>query len=565
MSLYNADGQEQVTIISGTTFTGLYAADGSKNGVIAPAVTGLIGSYHPCGAYWVTVTTNPSAGPYAPDGSRYIIGSSNGFALTGNPSDAVPANKSFFGVNLSGPEFAPWNGQTFPTLADYTTLANKGITFIRLPIAWESLQTTLGGTLDATYLASINTSLSRAASVGIKCLVDVHNYGLYTAQAQWTTTVPYAGNGGTFPATGVSALGSGITQANFTDLWTKLSTALAGNPGLLGYGLMNEPSSKIVGPQLATQTNYFTDTVPFTGSTWFTFNSPVLSQLGAGTNPLGSIYSNAWQMTQGNGFGGIGQQFTFLAATQYTFSMWVRVASGTQPFLLSLNVNDGGHTATTTWTRYSMTGTPGAVTGNIGLVANGANAPIQIANCQLEVGAAPTTYFPSTYFPFAQAAITAIRAVDTTAPIYVNGQNFGAASTWFRYNNDNIAFIGGNVIHEAHTYFDGPQGVGDGGIYSGTFTSYSIDTQTGVNTNALWLAWLSQYGQTGFLGEFAIVNSGADNNAQWFVVQQNTMNALRASNVKGCQWFYGANGVQPANNLNLTPTNDPRLAMILSK
>lgn len=471
-----------------------------------------------------------------------------------------------FGVNISGPEFAPWNGQTFPTQADFNYLASKGVTFARFPIAWESLQTTLGGALDATYLANINTALSRANAAGIKLIVDLHNYGLYTAQAQWTTTVPYAGNSGTFPATGVSVLGGGVTQANLTDVWTKLSTALVGNPGLKGYGLMNEPSTSIIGPQLATQTNYFATSIPFVGSTWFAFNGGVTSQLANGTNPLGATYSAAWQLDPSAGqFGAAAQQFTFLAATQYTFSLWVRVASGTQPFLLSMNTNDGGHIATTTWTRYSFTATPGAVTGNIGLLGNGASAPLQIANAQLEVAASPSTYNPSTYFPFGQAAISAIRAVDATTPIYVNGQKAGAASVWLQRNNDNIAFTGGSIVHEAHTYFDGAQGIGDGGIYSGTFTSYSIDTQTGVNTNAGWLAWLAQYGARGYLGEFGIPNSVADNNAAWFPTMLSTLNALKAAGVPATQWFYGANGIQPANILNIGAVqNDPRLLQMLA-
>lgn len=93
MSLYNADGQQQVTIVSGATYTGLYTIDGQFNGVLAPAPTIPIGSQHPCGALWVTLTTNPSAGAYAPDGSRYIIASSNGFALaTGSGRSTFPGS-----------------------------------------------------------------------------------------------------------------------------------------------------------------------------------------------------------------------------------------------------------------------------------------------------------------------------------------------------------------------------------------------------------------------------------------------------------------------------------------
>lgn len=467
-----------------------------------------------------------------------------------------------FGVNMSGPEFST---PSFPSSTDWSYLASKGVTFVRLPVAWENLLTTVGGsTLVSAYLTNLKAAIAGANTVGIKTVVDLHNYGLYAAAAQWNSTVTYAGNGGVYPATGVSIFGNGITTANFTNVWTLLSTALLGLPGLIGYGLMNEPTSSIVGPQLALSTNYFAQSGPPIGVNWFNFNSPVVTQLANGTNPLGAAYSAAWQMTQGNGFGGIGQVFTFTAATQYTFSLWVKVASGTQPFLLSMNTNDGGHTATTTWTRYSFTATPGAVTGNIGIVANGANAPLQIANAQLEVAAAPSTYSPSTYFPFAQAAITAIRAVDATTPIYVNGQNFGSANSWFKYNNDNIALTGGNIIHEAHTYFDGSQGVGGGGIYSGTFTSYGVDTQTGVQTNAFWLNWLSQYSATGFLGEFGLPNSVADNNAQWFPTMVNTLNALKTAGVNGCQWFYGSNGIQPANNLNIATVNDPRLLQMLA-
>lgn len=479
------------------------------------------------------------------------------------------ARNSLFGVNLSGAEFAPWNGQRWPSAANFAYLASKGVSFVRLPIAWESIQTSLNGSLDATYLSGLTTALANASANGIKCIVDLHNYGLYTAQAQWTTTVPYAGNGGVYPATGVSILGNGVSSANFADVWTKLSTALKGNPGLLGYGLMNEPQAAIVGPQLAKSTNYFALSGPPIGVNWFAINSGTATQLANGTNPLGATYSAAWQIdaTQSGGFSGVAQQFTFLAATQYTFSIYVKVASGTQPFLLQLNANDGGHTATTSWQRFSFTATPGALTGNIGIIGNGATQPLQIADAQLEVAASPTAYNPSTYFSFAQAGISAIRAVDAVAPIYVNGQNFGAASSWFGYNNDNVAFTGGGIVHEAHTYFDGPQGIGNGGVYSGTFTSYSINTQTGVQTNALWLAWLSQYGVKGYLGEFGIPNSAADNNVQWFPTMTNTLRALQAQRVMGTQWFFGSAGIQPANALNVAPVSgvdDPRLMQMLA-
>ncbi len=69
---YAADGSNNVTVVSGSTRTGLVKADGSFN-VVASANDTPIGVYHPSGA--LNVVTAPSATPvgiYAPDGSLYV-------------------------------------------------------------------------------------------------------------------------------------------------------------------------------------------------------------------------------------------------------------------------------------------------------------------------------------------------------------------------------------------------------------------------------------------------------------------------------------------------------------
>jgi hypothetical protein len=86
------------------------------------------------------------------------------------------------GVNISGPEFAPWNGQKFPTSADFAYLASKGVTFVRMPIAWGSLQPTLAAALDTTYLGKIQTAIAAAHANGISVIVDLHNSGSYCNQ-----------------------------------------------------------------------------------------------------------------------------------------------------------------------------------------------------------------------------------------------------------------------------------------------------------------------------------------------------------------------------------------------
>jgi hypothetical protein len=72
MSWYAADGTTNVTVVTGSTFTGAQAADGSLNVIAAPGGV-FVGRTHPCGARYVTVAPAGSfVGRIAPDGSTYI-------------------------------------------------------------------------------------------------------------------------------------------------------------------------------------------------------------------------------------------------------------------------------------------------------------------------------------------------------------------------------------------------------------------------------------------------------------------------------------------------------------
>ena len=59
MSLYNLNGQINITSVPGTSFTGLQALDGSYNGVITSGTT-WVGLQHKCGAYNIAVVTTPT-------------------------------------------------------------------------------------------------------------------------------------------------------------------------------------------------------------------------------------------------------------------------------------------------------------------------------------------------------------------------------------------------------------------------------------------------------------------------------------------------------------------------
>jgi aryl-phospho-beta-D-glucosidase BglC (GH1 family) len=132
------------------------------------------------------------------------------------------------GVNLSGMEY---NGgpkavanstYAIPSLSELEYYKSQGLDLIRLPISWESLQTSLGGPLSAAYLAEVESVVKNAASLGMKVIVDVHDYGGFN---------------------GVKIGTAAVTDADFANLWSRLATAFVGNAGIGGYDLMNEPSN----------------------------------------------------------------------------------------------------------------------------------------------------------------------------------------------------------------------------------------------------------------------------------------------------------------------------------
>lgn len=79
MPHYSPEGYVNVTVVPGTSFTGLMAPDGSINVIESPG-TSFVGFYHPCGAMYVTVNETSPNSRYAPDGSTYVTetGQNNG-------------------------------------------------------------------------------------------------------------------------------------------------------------------------------------------------------------------------------------------------------------------------------------------------------------------------------------------------------------------------------------------------------------------------------------------------------------------------------------------------------
>ena len=167
-------------------------------------------------------------------------------------------------VNLPNNHFA------VPRANDIAYLASKGFIKSRLPVTWELLQPVLAdtninlatrgiigvpGEFSAMYASYITEVLDAHAAVGMKCVIDLNNNCRYTdfvyqadgtvlglvpspdATAQaYTETV-----GQTRMRIFALAAGATLTQAHFTDVWTKAATRWKAHAGFGGYGLMERP------------------------------------------------------------------------------------------------------------------------------------------------------------------------------------------------------------------------------------------------------------------------------------------------------------------------------------
>jgi hypothetical protein len=150
------------------------------------------------------------------------------------------------GINLAGPEFAaPVAEATFsfsnknrgvygrdyvyPSRELMEYLAERGVTFVRLPLRWERLQPELRRPLDLDEERRLRRCVAEADSAGLEVILDVHNYGAYYLASR--------DGGGVRKAIGSRE----VSAAAFADLWIRLSTIFADDTTVVGYGLMNEP------------------------------------------------------------------------------------------------------------------------------------------------------------------------------------------------------------------------------------------------------------------------------------------------------------------------------------
>lgn len=134
----------------------------------------------------------------------------------------------FSGVNLSGGEFnsdkIPGRfGQNYiyPLPATIDHFASRGMNIVRFSVLWERMQHRLGNDLSEVEMRRIDSVIDRAASKGMKVILDVHNYAQYQGSVIGSDSVPVS---------------------TFADLWRRIAERYKNKDSVV-FGLMHAPKS----------------------------------------------------------------------------------------------------------------------------------------------------------------------------------------------------------------------------------------------------------------------------------------------------------------------------------
>ncbi|MGB7494560.1 MAG: glycoside hydrolase family 5 protein [Candidatus Acidiferrum sp.] len=147
----------------------------------------------------------------------------------------------------------------------------------------------------------------------------------------------------------------------------------------------------------------------------------------------------------------------------------------------------------------------------------------------------------------AQAAVDAVRSVDSKTSILVEGTQWASADRWPSDNGSlHIIDSANKLFYEAHLYFDGKES----GTYSERYTQQGAYPNIGVDKLQPFLTWLKQNGAKGFLGEFGIPG----NDPEWLPVLDNFLAAVQGAGLSGTYWNYVFHS---PSDPSWWPVNDP--------
>lgn len=490
-------------------------------------------------------------GPYG--GSRTelaVRGGTNGLrSISAFGAGTVSREFILRGVNLNGAEFGAGGNQgtgsggtfsntnlgthgtdfKYPSNADFAYLAGRlGTPYLaRLPVRWERLQPTLGGALEATELGRLQGAIDLAAANGCKVIPVLKNEGAY-----WRND---GNNVGTRHA--IADDDGVVTQAHFTDVWSRIATALSSRKQhIAAYGLMNEPL-------LNAKAGTFTESAvlhPFNAATEadFTTNTgTTLTEAAAwqgettlsGARTMAAAYDSVQfyppfvgaatdRSADGNRFQ-VRLWIDSMVTTGWSGNLEIRRYSGGAEVAGSAS----GDVALTVgaWNTIEVTATAAdlAEFHRVYFQAwhGGANSAATVYVDKVTQGnRTGQSTAEALWQAVSQAAVDAIRAVDTTTPISVPtyGYNINRYSPGTNHTLESShpsgpwITNGGEVWYEAHNYF-GPNDPESDTYAAALQDSIDRGWTAGPNTDALhtreleeWAAfrtWLN--GAKGYVGE----------------------------------------------------------------
>ncbi|GAA4029007.1 hypothetical protein GCM10022281_05140 [Sphingomonas rosea] len=139
---------------------------------------------------------------------------------------------------------------------------------------------------------------------------------------------------------------------------------------------------------------------------------------------------------------------------------------------------------------------------------------------------------PTTWKTAAQAATDAIRSVDTSNIIYMEGDGWSSAHTWLD-NNANMIINDptGKMIYVAHSYYDNY----NQGFYNGSYDQEHAYPTIGVDRLKPFVDWLNANGLKGQVGEFGVPSD----DPRWLEVQKITLDYMNAQGLEGIAWGGG--------------------------
>lgn len=493
-SLWNAVGAVYLSKLNTLSLGGMFWWTGV--GDLAEWVLNLYAPAEPGGILGASGTTIQAQAntfeAYPSSGTAYrginmapdMISSSAGYWATGGPQPIV-AGGVFSNINpgVAGTDY--W----VPDSTSIAWLAGRGHKILRLVISWEILQPTFFSALNAAYLANIQKVIAAAHANGM--LVDVtlfNGNGYYLA----TNATNVSLNG-----VGYSSSWTVANSAALSDLWSRLSSALVGTPGLLAYNILNEAHTQAegttTGAQLSPDSSFESDTVGQPPPSYQATNCSALvdnAHAHTGVNAVKLTVATTGQCTFS------GAEFAVTAGSNYVgqASFYADTSSAIADMSVLISFYNSSHNFLGSAAGFNTNSALGYWLSGRAVAVAPAGASYARISVAIYASLTPSQHIwldnmsawkcssiltaGQVWANVSQAAVNAIRTKDTTTEIWLN--NYWGDPNWSDYYPSGPwATDPANKLRYAlHHYWD--HAISSGGGYAATYANELIaDTSAG--------------------------------------------------------------------------------------